>query len=164
MTPPPLPQNQPTNKADSSSPPPILPQTNPQPDLRSSPGRSHRSTIKWIRNIVIAAVVVAIIAVGALAATCPNEVQLRNALYGELGPTYKAVLEWADPLAKMAHLPHIEYHNHVIYSTLDWYHGGSETRLASGAAGRVQLDSNVDNVKRLILSVPKLRDKLEEKR
>jgi hypothetical protein len=119
--------------------------------------------MKWIRNILIAAVLVVILAIGALAVTCPDEPQLRNALYGELGPRYKAVLEWAAPLARALHLPHLVYHNHVVYSTLDWEQSGSETRIASGAAGRVQLTSDVKDVKQLILSVPILGKRLQEK-
>jgi hypothetical protein len=117
--------------------------------------------MKWIRNLVIAAVLIAVIAVGALVATCPSEGQLRDALYGELGPRYKTVLESAHFWAKLFHLPHLEYHKHMFYSTLDYSQGGRETRLVSGAAGQVQLSPNVKEFKEKLLSIPGVKAKLE---
>ena len=104
---------------------------------------------------MIVIVLIGLITFIALSASCLDEAQLRNALYGELGPEYKRALEWIGVGSKFFHGPHLVYHNHVIYSTLDWHESnGSEVRLASGRAGKIQLTPEAKEVKGLILSVP----------
>ena len=143
MNPSPLPQEQ------SAAVPPPLP---------SAGQKSH-----VLRNVLVGAVVLVGLVLGGLVASCPDEAQLRSALYGELGPKYKTILENAGVWARALHLPHLVYHNHVVYSTLGWTQAGTETRMASGMAGRVQLTPKVKEIKTMLLSVPVLRSKLSEK-
>src|SRR2546425_5746698 len=104
-------------------------------------------------------IVIVLVVFGALAATCPDEAQLRNAVYGEMDPTYKQALEWLGAASKIVHGPCLVYHNHVIYSTLDFRKlDGSEVRFASGAAGRIQLTPEVKQVKEFLLSIPIVRN------
>jgi len=154
------------NQLDSLMNPPPLPQNQTPPPVPAAPPPRRRSgsAFKWIAGVISVFIVVAVIIVGVLAAKCPNEAQLRDAVYGEVGPDYKMVLIWYGAIARAFHLPHLVYHNHVVYSTLDWEQGGQETRVASGMAGHVELTSNVRDIKELLMSVPMLREKLQEKK
>lgn len=157
-TPPPLPPNEPT------PPPPPRDQSNtartsssapsPQPSAPVPGIRTRRTRTKAIGGVIVI-VLLGLITFIALAASCPNERQMRDAVYGELGPGYKRALEWIGTVSKFVHGPHLVYHNHVIYSTLDFDKGGgNEIRLASGKVGKVELTSNVREVKDFILSIP----------
>jgi hypothetical protein len=90
MNPSPLPQEQ------SAAVPPPLP---------SAGQKSH-----VLRNVLVGAVVLVGLVLGGLVASCPDEAQLRSALYGELGPKYKTILENAGVWARALHLPHLMYH------------------------------------------------------
>jgi hypothetical protein len=155
MTPPPLPRDERTSEP-GSSPPPIPPPVPSPPGPQPARDLSRkRSGMTWIRNILIAAVLLTLIVVAALAATCPDEARLRAALYGEIDPRYKGALEFAGRASKMLNGPCLVYHNHIIYSTLDFRQSdGSEVRMASGMAGRIQLTPQVKEIKDFILSIP----------
>jgi hypothetical protein len=140
MNPPPLPHN--------DNPPPLPPQPFP-------PASPRRKPIKWIVAGIVGVAVIALLIVGGLAATCPDEVQMRNAVYGEMGPQYKTALEWIGRASKLFHGPHLVYRSHVVYSTLDFDKGGGdEIRLASGSAGKITLTPEVKEAKDFILSIP----------
>ena len=162
MTPSPSPDSEPIGLTPPSTPPPLLPQVDSYPPpTQPLSKRKGGGAMKWIVSLLIAAVVIGLIVMGGLAATCPSEAQLREALYGELGPRYKSVLESAHFWAKLLHLPHLEYHKHLFYSTLDYSQGGQETLLVSGSAGQVHLSPNVKDFKERLLSIPGVKAKLE---
>jgi hypothetical protein len=111
--------------------------------------------MKFIAGALGVLALIILIAGIALAMTCPDEAQLRKSVYGEMEPRYKFVLETVGRASKLAGGPCILYHNHFVYSTLDFRMlDGSEIRLANGAAGKIWLTPNVKDVKELILAIP----------
>jgi len=104
--------------------------------------------------LAVLAVVILIVGI-ALALKCPDEAQLRKSVYGEMEPRYKFALETVGRVSKLAGGPCILYHNHIVYSTLDFRMlDGSEIRLATGAADKIWLTPNLKDVKELVMAIP----------
>ena len=163
MNPPPLPQNKPGDFTSSSTAP-IASPTDPPTRSTFDTVERKNSGMKWIRNSVLAVALLAVVIIGALAATCPDEPQMRNAVYGEMDPTYKQALEWLGAASKIVHGPCLVYRNHLIYSTLDFRKlDGSEVRFASGAANKIKLTPDVKQAKEFLLSIPIVRKWLEKR-
>src|SRR5258708_5189751 len=121
-TPPPLPPNQPPQQ--NATPPP-LPKSEPvavsmpNPEPIVTPRPRHRA-IKFIAGALGVLALIILIAGITLAMNCPDEAQLRKSLYGEMEPRYKLILETVGRASKLAGGPCILYHNHFVYSTLDF--------------------------------------------
>jgi hypothetical protein len=96
---------------------------------------------------------VAVAGLIAFVATCPSESQLREKFYGELPGNYKKILEVADGASAMFGGPRLVYHNHVVYSTLEYRSSdGEESRIAYGVFGRTELTPKVNDVKKMVLA------------
>jgi len=140
-----------------SDQPPPLPASALKNDIRKR--RSPWLIIGPLLGLVLIGIVIFVW----LVSTCPSESQMRGALYGELGPNYKTALEWIGFGSRLIHGPHLVYHNHVIYATLDFDKGGgNEIHLASGAAGKIHLTPQVQDVKQFILGIPGIEGYLQK--
>lgn len=104
---------------------------------------------------IIAALVACVAVVVVFAVTCPDEHQLRQAVYGEVDPRYKFVLETVGRLSRLAGGPGLVFHSHFVCSELDFrMPDGREIKFASGMLGKTHLTPQVQDVKDLLLSIP----------